>query len=75
MRGILVIGVLMVIVGLVALAVPSFTYFTTERVADVGFFQIDVSRPHTIIINPIVGGLILLAGAVLIFAGSSKASS
>ena len=75
MRTILIIGILVLIVGIIALAVPSFTYFTTERVADVGFFKIDVSRPHTVIINPIVGGVLLLVGAVLIFVGSRRGSS
>ena len=75
MRAILIVGILVLIVGIIALAVPSFTYFTTERVADAGFFKIDVSKPHTVIINPIVGGVLLLVGAVLIFAGSRRASS
>jgi hypothetical protein len=61
--------------GIVALAVPSFTYFTTERVADTGFFQLDVSRPHTIVFNPIVGGLALAAGIVLVLVGLYKRSA
>jgi UDP-N-acetylmuramyl pentapeptide phosphotransferase/UDP-N-acetylglucosamine-1-phosphate transferase len=68
------IGILLLVLGAVALAVPSFTYFTTERVVDVGFFKIDVSRPHTIIINPIVGGVMLLAGVVLVIAGARRAA-
>src|ERR1700730_17787009 len=64
MRPLVVIGLILVVLGLVALAVPSFTYFTTERVADVGFFKIDVSRPHTIVFNPIVGGVAVGAGLV-----------
>jgi hypothetical protein len=64
-----VIGLILAVLGLVALAIPSFTYFTTERVADVGFFKIDISRPHTIVFNPIVGGIALVAGIVLVFVG------
>lgn len=48
--------------GIVVLAVPSFTFIATERVANVGFFNIDISKPHTIVINPIVGGIALAAG-------------
>jgi hypothetical protein len=61
-----VIGLILVVLGLVALAVPSFTFFTTERVADVGFFTIDISRPHTIMFNPLMGGIALAAGIVLV---------
>ena len=59
MRPLVVIGLILAVLGLVALAVPSFTFFTTERLADVGFLTIDISRPHTIVFNPIVGGVAL----------------
>jgi uncharacterized membrane protein HdeD (DUF308 family) len=74
MRPLVVLGLILVVLGIVALAVPSFTFFTTERVADVGFFKIDVSRPHTIILNPIVGGVALVAGIVLVLAGRRSGS-
>jgi hypothetical protein len=65
----MVIGVLLIIAGIIALAVPSITFFTTERVADTGFFHIDVQRPHTIVLNPIVGIAALVGGLVLVVAG------
>jgi hypothetical protein len=64
-----VIGLILVVLGIVALAIPSFTYFTTERVADVGFLKIDISRPNTIVFNPIVGVVALVAGIVLLIMG------
>jgi hypothetical protein len=68
------IGLLLIVLGVIALAVPSITFFTQERVADVGFFQIDVSRPHTIIINPIVGIVAFAAGVVLVLSGRRAGS-
>ena len=65
MRPLVLVGLILAVLGLIALAVPSFTFFTTERVADVGFLRIDISRPHTIVFNPIVGGIALAAGIVL----------
>lgn len=65
MRLIVLIGLLLVALGIAALVIPSFTYFSTERVADVGFLQITISRPHTIVFNPIVGGVALAAEIVL----------
>ena len=61
MRPLAIIGLILLILGIIALAVPSITYFTTERVADVGFLRIEVSRPHTIVFNPIVGVVALIA--------------
>jgi hypothetical protein len=75
MRPILIIGLILLVLGIVALAVPSFTYFTTERVADAGFFKIDISRPHTIVFNPIVGGIALAAGIVLVVLGLRSGSA
>jgi hypothetical protein len=75
MRPLVVIGLILVVLGIVALAIPTFTFFTTERVADIGFLKIDVSRPHTIVFNPIVGGVALAAGIVLLIVGRRSASS
>jgi UDP-N-acetylmuramyl pentapeptide phosphotransferase/UDP-N-acetylglucosamine-1-phosphate transferase len=74
-RPLVIIGLILAVLGLVALVVPSFTFFTTERVADVGFIKIDISRPHTIVFNPIVGGIAMVAGIVLILVGFRSGSS
>ena len=74
-RPFVLIGLILAVLGLVALAVPSFTFFTTERVADVGFFKIDLSRPHTIVFNPIMGGIALAAGIVLVLVGLRSGSA
>jgi hypothetical protein len=63
------IGLILAVLGVLALAVPTFTFFTTDRVADVGFFHVDVSKPHTIVLNPIVGVIALTAGIVLVLVG------
>jgi len=75
MRPLVIIGVILVVLGIVALAVPTFTFFTRERVADLGFFTIDTSRPHTIVLNPIVGGIALAAGVVLSIVGLRSSSA
>ncbi len=63
------IGLLLIVFGIVALAVPSITFFTHERAVDTGFFHIDVAKPHTIILNPIAGIVAIVAGIILMFAG------
>jgi len=75
MRPLVFVGLVLVVLGIVALLVPSFTYFTTDRVADAGFFKIDVSRPHTIIFNPVVGVVALGAGVVLVVLGRREATA
>lgn len=67
-------AVILIVFGIVALLVPSVTFFTTERVADIGFFKVDVSRPHTIIFNPIAGVVALGIGALLLTTGRRSVS-
>jgi hypothetical protein len=74
-RALVVVGSILVVLGVVALAVPTFTYLTRERVADAGFFTLDISRPHTVVFNPIVGAVALAAGVGLAAVGlRSKAA-
>jgi hypothetical protein len=68
MRPLAIVAVLLIVLGLLALAVPSITFFTQERVVDTGFFHIDWQKPHTIILNPMVGISALVAGVVLLIA-------
>ncbi|HEV3386594.1 MAG TPA: DUF3185 domain-containing protein [Gemmata sp.] len=75
MRPPVLIGLVLVVLGIVALLVPSFTYFTTDRVAGVGFFKLNISRPHTLIFNPIVGVVALVAGVLLIILGRREAAA
>jgi len=62
------IGILLVVFGIIALAVPSITFFTTERAVDAGFFTIDVQKPHTLVLNPIAGIVAVIAGVAMLFA-------
>jgi uncharacterized membrane protein YidH (DUF202 family) len=64
-----ILAIVLVAVGILALAVPSVTFFTTERAVDAGFFKIDYQKPHTVVFNPIVGVIALAAGVVMLLAG------
>src|SRR4051794_7318388 len=68
MRPLAIVAVLLIVLGVLALAVPSITFFTREPVVDTGFFHIDWQKPHTIILNPMVGIVALGAGLVLLLA-------
>jgi membrane-bound ClpP family serine protease len=60
------LGLILVVLGLLALCIHSVTYFTTDHaVGPLGFFAWDVSHPHTIFFNPIAGIVAVLVGAVL----------
>jgi uncharacterized membrane protein HdeD (DUF308 family) len=69
MRTTAIIGLLLIVLGVVALAFQGFTFFTHERVLDAGPFHVDVAKPHTIILHPVVGVVALVAGVVLLLVG------
>ena len=70
MRALTVIGILLVLFGIAGLAFQSVTFFTSERVVDTAWFQLDVQRPHTIVVHPAAAVAALLAGLVMLVLGS-----
>src|SRR5580765_2031192 len=63
-----ILGILLVVLGILALAVPTISFMTTERAVDAGFFKIDYQKPHTLVLNPIVGIVATIAGIAMLFA-------
>lgn len=67
-------GIVLMVLGALALSVQSVTYFSTEHeVGPLGFFAWDVSRPHTIFISPIAGVIALAIGIGLVFLDRRRA--
>ncbi|HEX8680609.1 MAG TPA: DUF3185 domain-containing protein [Chthoniobacterales bacterium] len=68
-----IIGILLIVVGIIALAYGGFTSFTTkENVAKLGPVEINKQEEHKVPIGPIVGGLCLAGGVVLLLVGNRK---
>jgi uncharacterized membrane protein HdeD (DUF308 family) len=72
MRPLVILGIVLMALGAFVLLFQGFTYFTTERVAQAGPFAIDVQKPHTIILNPIVGLEALACGVACVVGGSTS---
>ena len=69
------IGLILIVLGVLALMFHSVTFLTTETVAGpMGFFAWDVSRPHTIFINPIAGIAAIAVGLALALAPGRQAA-
>jgi hypothetical protein len=62
----------LLVFGLVALAYQGLTYTSRERVIDIGPLKVDADRERTIPLPPVVGGVAVAAGVVLLIAGSRK---
>jgi hypothetical protein len=68
-----IVGILLVIVGVIGLAYGGITYTHREKVIDVGPIQATAEKHDRIPLPPIVGGLSLAAGIVLLVAGAKRA--
>ncbi len=61
-----IIGTILVIIGLILIIYNGFTYVTTEKVVDLGSIKINKEENHPIQWSPVVGGLLLVGGVLLI---------
>jgi uncharacterized membrane protein YidH (DUF202 family) len=64
------IGVLLIIFGVVALAVGGFSYTKREKVVDIGPLQATTEKHKTIPVSPIAGIAAIVGGVALVAAGS-----
>lgn len=62
-------GILLIIVGIVALIYGGFSYTSQKKAVDIGAIQINRTENHTLIVPPILGVVAIVGGGVLIYAG------
>lgn len=74
MKAATIIGIALIILGIVALAYRGITYTQREKIVDIGPLQATADREKTIPLPPILGGLSLVGGIVLVIIGSKSRS-
>jgi hypothetical protein len=67
-----VVGVILIVLGVIALAYGGISYTREEKVLDIGPIEATATRRETIPLPPLLGGLALAGGIVLMIAGSRK---
>jgi hypothetical protein len=65
-------GILMIVLGLAALAYQGFTYTTRETIIDIGPIQATADRQRRVPLPPILGIVAVAGGIVLLVVGSRK---
>ena len=66
-------GMVLVVLGLLALVYGGISYTKREKIVDLGPIQATATEKKQIPLPPIAGGLAVLAGAVMIVAGAKRA--
>ena len=67
------VGIVLIILGIVAFTYQGITYTSREKIIDIGPFQATADTQKTIPLSPLLGGLALLGGIVLVVVGAKKA--
>lgn len=66
MKPTLVIATLLIVLGIFAFAYQGFTFTTTEKAIDLGPIQVTTEKTHSFPLPPVVGGIALVGGIMLL---------
>jgi uncharacterized membrane protein HdeD (DUF308 family) len=72
MKPVAILGVLLIVAGLVALAYQGITYTRREKVIDLGPIKATAERERTVPLPPVVGIVAVAAGVALVIVGVRK---
>ena len=70
MKPMTMVGVLLLVVGLAALAYQGFTYTSRDTVLDIGPLHATAERQHNVPLPPLVGIVAVAGGVALLIMGS-----
>jgi uncharacterized membrane protein len=70
MKPIMIIGIALIALGVVAFAYQGITYTSREKIIDIGPIQATHETKKTIPLSPILGGISLVGGIVLVVLGT-----
>lgn len=72
MKPLMLVGILLIVIGVIALAYGGFSFTTSEKVAEVGPLKIEKDKTRSVPLPPVLGGLALVGGIVLVVVGARK---
>jgi hypothetical protein len=72
MKPMLVAGILLMVFGAIILAYPAISYTKKEKVIDIGPIEATAEREKSIPLPPILGGVAIVGGGLLLLAGARK---
>ena len=72
MKGATLAGIVLIVLGVISFAYQGITYTTHKDVLDVGPIHATKDEHKTIPLPPVFGGIAVIAGVVLVFAGGKN---
>ena len=68
-----VFAILLIAIGVIALVYEGISWTTREKAVDLGPIQISTEKSHNIPLSPIIGGVALIGGIILLVSGKRTA--
>lgn len=72
MKPVTLVGLVLIILGVLALAYQGITYTTREKIVDLGPLKITKDKEKAVFLPPILGALALVGGVLLVVVGSRQ---
>lgn len=73
MKGpLMILGIALIALGVIAFAYQGISYTTREKVVDLGPIKISADKEKTLPLSPVLGGLALAGGVVLVIVASRR---
>jgi drug/metabolite transporter (DMT)-like permease len=69
MKPIAVLAIILIVIGVIALAYGGFSFTTREKVAEVGPLKIEKNKTRSVPLSPVLGVLALVGGVALLVVG------
>ncbi len=63
------IGIILIVLGALALGYGGFSYVSREKVVDAGPIQVSADKEKYVFVPPVIGGIAVAAGLVLLATG------
>ena len=68
-----IVGIILIILGVVGFALGGFSFTRKEKVLDVGPIEATAESKESVPISPLLAGIALVSGVVLVAASARKA--
>ena len=63
------LAILLIVIGVIALAYGGFNFTTKEKVAEIGPLKVEKDKTHSVPLSPVLGVLALVGGVALLVVG------
>jgi hypothetical protein len=67
-----IVGIILIVLGIVALAYQGITYTTSEKVVDLGPLKVEATKERTIPLPPLLGAAAVIGGIILVVVSARR---